>query len=81
MVEGRHFLLYGITENMKTEELIDIANKIDCILHDHGYIVEHDILAHHIFRVIKESYPNHNIELEPPDLKIGSGLKSLPEIV
>ena len=27
---------------MKTEELINIANKIDDILHDHGYVVDHD---------------------------------------
>ena len=84
-MEEHLFLLYGIikkiTENMKTEELINIANKIDDILYEHGYVVDHDILAHHIFRVIKESYPNDNIELEPPDLKIGSGLKYIPEIV
>lgn len=66
---------------MKTEELINITNKIDDILHDHGYIVDHDILTHYIFRVIKESYPNDNLELEPQDLKIGPELKSLPEIV
>ena len=68
-------------ENMKIEELINIANKIDDIFHDHGYIVDHDILTHHIFRVIKDSHPNDNIELEPPDLKIKSGLKFLPEII
>lgn len=52
---------------MKVEELIHITNKIDDILHGYGIVVDHDILAHHIFKVIKESHPNDNIELESPD--------------
>ena len=66
---------------MKTKELIDMVEKIDDILHDHGYVVDHDILAHYLFKVIKESYPNDNIELEPLDLRFILGLKTLPEIV
>jgi hypothetical protein len=66
---------------MKVEELIRITDDIDDILHRYGIIVDHDILTHHLFKVIKESYPNNNIELEPPDLKTVLGLKILPEIV
>lgn len=66
---------------MKAEELVDIVNNIDVILHGYGIVVDHDILAHHVLKVIKESYPNHYIELELPELKVMSGLKSLPEIV
>lgn len=67
-------------KDMKIEELIDMANEIDDILHSHGYVVDHDILSHYIFKVIKESYPNDNIELEN-SLKIGLVLGSLPDIV
>lgn len=66
---------------MKIEELINITNEIDDILHGYGIIVDHDILAHNIFKTIKESYPDHNIELEPPDLRVILKLKTLPEIV
>lgn len=66
---------------MKAEELIDITDKVDDVLHGYGIIVDHGILAHHILKVIKESHPNDNIELEPPDLKVILGLKTLPEIV
>lgn len=66
--------------DMKIEELIDIANDIDDILHSYGYIVDHNILTHHILRVIKESYPNDNIELESSDLR-SLELKFIPEIV
>jgi hypothetical protein len=66
---------------MKVEELIDITNKIDDILHGYGIVIDHDILTHHLFKAIKESYPNDNIELEPPDLRYILGLKTLPEIV
>ena len=66
---------------MRTEELIDITNQIYDVLHEYGITVDHDILAHNIFKTIKDSYPNDNIELEPPDLKVILGLKTLPEIV
>ena len=66
---------------MKIEELIDITNEIDDILHGYGVVIERDILVHHLFKAIKESYPNHNVELEPPDLGVILGLKTLPEIV
>lgn len=66
---------------MKAEELIDITNKIDDILYGHGIIVDHGVLTHYLFKIIKESYPNDNIELELPDLKVILGLKTLPEIV
>lgn len=67
-------------KDMKTEELIDITYKIDDVLHNHGYIVDHDILSHYIFKVIKESYPNDNIELED-SLNFRLILESLPDIV
>ena len=66
---------------MKVEELINITNDVDDILHGYGLTVDHDVLAHYLFKVIKESYPNDNIELEPPDLRVILELKPLPEIV
>ena len=66
---------------MKIEELIDITNKIDDVLHGYGIIVDHDVLVHYLFKIIKESYPNDNIILEPQDSKPLLGLKTLPEIV
>lgn len=64
---------------MKVEELIDITNHIDDILHGYGITVDHDILAHNIFKTIKESYPDGSIELESPEVILK--LKTLPEIV
>ena len=66
---------------MKVEELIDITDEVDDILHGYGTVVDHGILAQNIFKTIKESYPSHNIELEPPNLKFILGLKPLPDIV
>ncbi len=66
---------------MKVEELIQIINEIDDILHGYGITVDHDILTHNIFKTMKESHQNDSIELEPSDLKVILGLKTLPEIV
>ncbi len=66
---------------MKVEELINITDEIDGILHGYGIVVDHDILARNIFKTIKDSYPNDNIGLEPQDLKVILGLKTLPDIV
>ncbi len=38
---------------MKVEELLEITNDIDDILHGYGIIVDHDILTHHIFKLSK----------------------------
>ena len=54
---------------VKTEELIEITDKVDDILHDYGYIVDHDILAGYIFKTIRESYPNDYAELDGLDIK------------
>lgn len=63
----RMFGLYRIyymngTGTMKVEELINMTDEIDDILYGYGIIVDHDILAHHLFNAIKESY--HNVRLE-----------------
>lgn len=54
---------------VKTEELIEITDQIDNILHNRGYIVDHNVLADHIFRTIRESYPNDDIELDGPNVE------------
>lgn len=54
---------------IKIEDLIDITNKVDDILHDYGFSVNHDILATRIMGTIKESYPYDNVELEKPYIK------------
>jgi hypothetical protein len=66
---------------MKVDELVDITNEVDDILHGYGIVVDHDILAHHLFKAIKESYPNDNIELELSDLRTILELRAFPEIV
>lgn len=65
---------------MKVEELLDITNKIDVILHEYGYSVDHDMLSHHILKVIKDSYPNNDIGLEMVSILGTSSLKPLSEI-
>lgn len=66
---------------MKVEKLIEITNEIDHILHGYDIAVDHDILTHYLFKAIKESYPDHNIELELPDSTVILKLKPLPDIV
>ncbi len=41
---------------IKIEDLMDMTNKIDDVLHDYGFVVDHDILATYILKTIKESY-------------------------
>ena len=41
---------------VKIQDLMDITNKIDDVLHDYGFVVNHDILATYILRTIKDSY-------------------------
>lgn len=49
---------------IKTRDLIDMVNEIDDIFHDRGFVVDHDILGLNLLRIIRESYPNDNVELE-----------------
>jgi len=49
---------------IRAKDLIEIVCNIDNVLHDHGFIVDHDVLGQHLLKIIKESYPNHNVELE-----------------
>lgn len=49
---------------IKIEDLIDITNKVDHILHDYGFCVNHDILSTYLLKTIKKSYPNDIVELE-----------------
>lgn len=54
---------------IKIEDLIEITTKVDDILHDHGFSVNHDILSTYILMTIKESYPNDDVELETPNMR------------
>lgn len=49
---------------IRIENLIEITDKVDDILHDHGFSVNHDILSTYILRTIGESYPHDDIDLE-----------------
>lgn len=53
---------------IKIEDIIDITDKVDDILHDHGFIVSHDLLSTCLLGTIRESYPNDDIYLEIPDI-------------
>ena len=41
---------------IKIEDFMDMTNKIDDVLHDYGFVVNHDILTTYILRTIKDSY-------------------------
>ncbi len=49
---------------IKIEDLIDITNEVEDILHEYGLVVNHDILTTYMLKTIKESYPNDDIRLE-----------------
>ncbi len=65
---------------MRVEKLIEITDKIDAILHEYGYSVDHDILSHYLLKVIKDSYPNEDIGLEMVSILGTSSLKPLYDI-
>ncbi len=54
---------------IEIEDLIDITNEAEDILHEYGFVVNHDILTTYILKIIKESYPNDDIQLEKPYTK------------
>lgn len=53
---------------IKIEDLIDITDKADDILHEYGFVVSHDLLSTYILKTIRESYPNDDMHLEKPDM-------------
>ena len=54
---------------IKIEDIIDITDKVDDILHDYGFVVSHDLLSTYLLKTIRESYPNDDIHIENPDMK------------
>ena len=52
---------------IKIEDITDITDKVDDILHDYGFVVSHDLLSTYLLRTIRESYPNDDIHIENPD--------------
>lgn len=47
---------------------MNMSNKIDDIFHQHGFIVDHDVLTLCILGIVKSSYPQDNVELEMSNL-------------
>jgi hypothetical protein len=53
---------------IKIEDIIDMTDKVDNILHDYGFVVSHDLLSTYLLKTIRESYPNDDMYLENPDM-------------
>lgn len=49
---------------IKIPDLLEMTESVDGILHDHGFVVNHDLLSSYLLRTIRESYPNERIVLE-----------------
>lgn len=55
---------------IRTEDIIDIVDKVDGIFHDYGFVVNHDILSIYVIKTIRESYPSGDTQIGELDTKL-----------